>query len=113
MQNVTESYASFQKIGSLTAALYVVFFVGDKTHLYNFVFVAATVTVIIYRSNYPAVSSCFMIKSYPSIYILKYILSYYRLLSLYSVMILSGHYIDFLKLCVYIDSIICEIHSEW
>lgn len=32
------------------------------------------------------------------------------LLLVYSVIILLGHYIDFLKLCVYIDSTICEIH---
>lgn len=30
--------------------------------------------------------------------------------TLFSVTMLLGHYIDFLKLRVYIDSIICEIH---
>lgn len=39
-----------------------------------------------------------------------YTLLLYTTFTLFSVIILLGYYIDFLKLCAYIDSIICEIH---
>ena len=47
------------------------FSVGDTTHLYKFAAVVAAVIVIIYRSNYLAISLCFIVEAYPSIYILK------------------------------------------
>lgn len=87
-----------------------IFFVGDTAHLYKFAFVAVTVTVIIYRSNYLAISLCFIGVISKHLHIEIYTILLQTPFTLFSVRILLGHYIDFLKLWVYIDSIICEIH---